>query len=224
MSDPASAAGERWLLAAQTIRGGFAVKVLAAHITWMLGDNDWKRPVWRERAIPPDGKTFETVAFDQYLLLPEREGLDLQSLLTVHKLCEADPKYGAQAIAMLRREIPDYEERIGRDCKVVLDNSPKGSGQGARTDLSAPLYNVKKSGGNRETYLAARLKRDAPDEWRRYMDGDHRSVRAAALSAGIVKPTFTVPGDVDGVARTLRRRFTSTECSRLAALLIGDPE
>ena len=184
MSDTPSLAGERWRLAAETISGGFAVKVLAAHITWMLGDNDWKRPVWRERAIPPDGKTFDTPSFDQYLLRPLREGLALPTLLTVHKLCEADPKHGATAIAMLRREIPGYDARIKEDQKAVQDASREIVDTG-RPPKGTNIVPLTKGGNDR---LAARLKRDAPDEWQDYMAGEHKSVRAAALAAGIVKP------------------------------------
>jgi len=60
MSDPAVIAGSRHRLTSQAVQGGYAVRVLAGHITWMLGDNEWGRPVWRERAVPPDGKTFQT--------------------------------------------------------------------------------------------------------------------------------------------------------------------
>ena len=189
MNDPASMAGERYRLASQTIRSGFAIRVLAAHITWMLGDNDWKRPVWRERRVPPDGKTFDTPTFRDYLLRPAREGLELPSLLTVHKLCEADKDHGAKALAMLEREIPNYDALIEADEKAVQDAAPPPPGQGKRTNLEAPLSIRKKlTGGTNEAYLAARLKRDAPEKWQAYMDGDHKSVRAAALAAGIVKP------------------------------------
>jgi hypothetical protein len=111
MSDPAFIAGERYHLATQTIRGD-GISILTAHITWMLGHHEWHRPVWRDRVVPPDGQTFQTASFDQYLLFPPPEGLGLPSLLLVHKMCEADPLDGVRAIAMLRREIRDYDARV----------------------------------------------------------------------------------------------------------------
>ena len=43
-------------------------------------------------------------------------------------------------------------------------------------------------GGNNTSYLKARLKRDAPKILSRLQAGEFRSVRAAAIEAGIVKP------------------------------------
>jgi hypothetical protein len=120
MSSPEYLAGAEYKRVSAIVSRGFAVGVLAAHITWMLGDNEWQRPIWRERAVPPDGKTFTTRTFDQYLLRPAREGLRMPSLLTVQKLCEADPKHGARAIGMLCQEIPNYDERIKTDRQAVF--------------------------------------------------------------------------------------------------------
>jgi hypothetical protein len=188
MSNPAAIAGERYRLAWQVIQGGDAVGALAGHITWMLGDNDWKRSVWRERAVPPDGKTFQTKTFDQYLLQPAREGLGLPTLLTVHKLCEADPKYGAKAIAMLRAEIGYYDERVKADHRGLLDELPRLPKHGEIGGGHTRADNVNSAeGGNSASYLAARIKRDHREVWAGYMAGEYRSVRAAALAAGIVR-------------------------------------
>lgn len=188
--EPDAAAGSEYQTAAQTIRKGFAIQVMAFHICWMLGDNQWRRPVWRERAVPPDGKHFDTPSFDEYLLRPAREGLHMPSLLAVHKLCEADPKHGAKAIALMRREIAGYDAMIEADEKAVLDAAPKLAEQGGdrRSTEFQGANSTLKRGSTQSAYLAARLKRDAPDEWRAYMDGAHKSVRAAALAAGIAKP------------------------------------
>jgi hypothetical protein len=42
--------------------------------------------------------------------------------------------------------------------------------------------------GTRSSYLAARLKRDAPEIAAAAERGEYRSVRAAARAAGIIKP------------------------------------
>jgi hypothetical protein len=42
--------------------------------------------------------------------------------------------------------------------------------------------------GTSATYLARRLKRDAPEVFSRLEQGEYKSVRAAAIEAGIVKP------------------------------------
>jgi hypothetical protein len=54
-------------------------------------------------------------------------------------------------------------------------------------------------GGNSADYLAARIKRDRPDIAARVEAGEYRSIRAAAIDAGIVKPACPV--------RTAQRAF-----------------
>lgn len=49
--------------------------------------------------------------------------------------------------------------------------------------------------GNNAEYLTRRIARDHPDIHARMKAGAHKSVRAAALDAGIVHPTTTIPTD-----------------------------
>lgn len=51
---------------------------------------------------------------------------------------------------------------------------------------------ISAKGGNSADYLAARIKRDRPDIAARVEAGEFRSMRAAALEAGIVKPPCPV--------------------------------
>ena len=50
-------------------------------------------------------------------------------------------------------------------------------------------------GGNNKERLAAKLKRDHPDIAARVSNGEFKSIRAAALEAGIVKPMRSIPVD-----------------------------
>ena len=70
--------------------------------------------------------------------------------------------------------------------------------------------------GTSAVYLTARLRRDCPDIADRLDAGEFPSVRAAALEAGIVKPSFQCPTDPDKAARRILRHFQG---DRLAALL-----
>ena len=65
-------------------------------------------------------------------------------------------------------------------------------------------------------YLRARLRRDRPDIADRLDAGEFTSVRAAALEAGIVDPTFSCPTDPVKAAIRIRRHFAG---DRLAALI-----
>jgi hypothetical protein len=82
-------------------------------------------------------------------------------------------------------------------------------GQGARTDLK-PRDNITKSKrGTDPTYLAAVLKRDHPDIAAAVARGEYKSIREAALEAGIVKKP-------DPVQATLRAWNGMTEEQRQA--------
>lgn len=68
--------------------------------------------------------------------------------------------------------------------------------------------------GNHPSYLLRRLKRDAPDVAEDYLSGQYKSVRAAAIAAGIVK----VPTPFDSIAKQLPK-LTQDEARRLMELL-----
>lgn len=76
------------------------------------------------------------------------------------------------------------------------------------------------SRGNSADFLTARIARDRPDIHERMKAGEYRSVRQAALEAGIVKPAFTCPADPDAAARTIKRHFDTEQRRRLAELLL----
>lgn len=73
--------------------------------------------------------------------------------------------------------------------------------------------------GDSADYLTARIARDRPDILERMKAGEYKSVRAAALDAGIVQPRISIPTDVDGAARALARKFTVEDLHRLVELL-----
>jgi hypothetical protein len=74
--------------------------------------------------------------------------------------------------------------------------------------------------GNSSDYLTRRLARDRPDLIDRMKAGEFRSVRAAALEAGIVKPSVSFPRDVHAAARALARHFTGDELKTIVELLV----
>jgi len=62
--------------------------------------------------------------------------------------------------------------------------------------------------GNSADYLTARIQRDNPTIYERLRRGEYRSVRAAAIDAGIVKPTvrYSLPSDPEAAGRYLAER------------------
>lgn len=97
--------------------------------------------------------------------------------------------------------------------RMILDSGPPTKEEQANrnqiTDKPIPR-------GTDPGYLTARIARDRPDILERMQAGEFPSVRAAALEAGIVKPTATVRVDDPRVcARALTRRFDRAELMAL---------
>jgi hypothetical protein len=73
--------------------------------------------------------------------------------------------------------------------------------------------------GTSSTYALKRLKRDAPELFAEVVEG-RLSANKAAIRAGFRKPSLTVPLDPEGLARAVRRHFTSEEVQRLIRALM----
>jgi hypothetical protein len=69
--------------------------------------------------------------------------------------------------------------------------------------------------------LTARIARDFPDILERMKEGEFKSVRAAAMEAGIRKPTATIPLDPEGAARLIREHSQGDALATLVRLLTG---
>lgn len=99
-----------------------------------------------------------------------------------------------------------------RPLAVAVGEEQGDTKQGERTDLE-PLSNGKKlqAGGNGSAYLLRRLSRMGGNWLERYEAGEFKSVRAAAIAAGIVK----VPGGLDRLRAAWKK---ATKEERLAFL------
>jgi hypothetical protein len=117
----------------------------------------------------------------------------------------------ATAVAQRAAEMPDDPEKINA-----------GPGPLTKEEKANP-HNIRitEAGyGTNADYLTRRIARDHPDILERMKAGEYRSVRAAALEAGIVSRTQTVRIDnPHSAARTLRRHMTPDNVAVLAELL-----
>lgn len=84
--------------------------------------------------------------------------------------------------------------------------------------------NISLKHGTQAAYLQARLRRDAPEVADALERGEHRSVRAAAIEAGIIKPVPTVRlvADMAVVAGKLCQYLTQQQRIQLIDLLAPD--
>ena len=142
----------------------------------------------------------------------------------IHHGLEIDPElveWARIGLSVIGKEKPiglDVAVDAGRNAAETLakarDDAPKrgevGRGRGSRSDNIKP-----NKGGTDTSYLAARLKRDHPEIAARVANGEFKSIRAAALEAGIVKPMRSIPVDTPEAAiRALLRVFTVTDLAQ----------
>lgn len=118
---------------------------------------------------------------DGYKSLADRHGRPFD---TFAAFCKAAPPYG------LGRN-PDVIDRIRTETRVMTTGAwleeieVRELKQGKRTDLTHGTSSAKLNSSDGRNYLASRLKQDHPDIFERL--SEFRSVRAAAIEAGIVK-------------------------------------
>ena len=179
--------------------GGDSLWLLALHIKQMVnGTDEYPGPLWQVRELEPDGRIVELERFSDYLFLPPREGLGIPGFLFLDNVMQAS-KSGPEALTILRREIPDYDEQLDKDkrkhgvAKGRATDLPIKGGDFKSEEYKSKLHcnldtQIKLSNkGNSQDYLLARLARDHPEILDGYERGDYPSVRQAAIAAGIVK-------------------------------------
>lgn len=188
---PEEIAGELYSETSKSLRSGsHGMQMLALHIPYALGNNPNKYIAWRKRVLPPDGKVVELTRFEDYLLKPVREGLGLPSLRFINGAMKLMGKDGEPALAALRQEIPNWDERIERESANDLASQRKTIKRG-RPSLSDNTNNVsvKSDGvrrtqhGNSRAYTLSRLDRERPDLFELVVQGE-MSANAAAIEAG----------------------------------------
>ena len=113
-------------------------------------------------------------------------------------------KNGSDALTCLRKSIPGWDSRIEKDqFKQTVKEAPVLAGHGGdhtSEESKATLSNNVAKQGTSAEYLTARLKRDAPEIAARLERGEFKSVRAAAIEAGIV----IIPSGLDTATGMLR--------------------
>lgn len=87
-----------------------------------------------------------------------------------------------------RRRVQDAAKKAAQEPRLP-DNGEIGNGR------PSSCNEITATRGVSTKYLSRRIARDRPDILDRMKAGEFRSVRAAALAAGIVKPSFQCPAD-----------------------------
>jgi len=138
-------------------------------------------------------------------------GADGEPFASFEAFCQAPMPFGlGYDLAVIERIIEERKSAEARAERAVplAEHGEAGRGRN-RVD------NVNSTGGNDPNYLTARIARDRPDILDRMKAGEYRSVRAAALEAGIVKERWSAPTDPVALARAIRRRLAPAEVDAL---------
>jgi hypothetical protein len=154
--------------------------------------------------------------------------LRLVSLLDEHKGWSALRDRNGDPFASLEHFVTEPEpfglgyddQRVrvvmqAQDARPLAANGEIGNSRSNNDKTYSPATH-----GTNSAYLTARIARDRPDVLARMQAGEFRSVRAAAIEAGIITPTprLNLPADIPGLARALCRRLSTDD---LAALIVA---
>jgi hypothetical protein len=101
--------------------------------------------------------------------------------------------------------------------KLLDDRGPATKEEQA----SIPSERRNTSYGETTNYLTARIARDRPDILERMKAGEFPSVRKAALEAGFVRPTITLPLDPDAAVRLIVKHFKGEALEALVRGLVN---
>jgi hypothetical protein len=139
------------------------VQILPAKIETFI-----ERRTWEGVNNGVSGEPFQSFYECATTRIPHGLGFDGEcKRLTYQEVVRYCELQRSDVAAMMRNEVPELAGHGGIRGQVDNVNLPKG--------------------GNDPTYLVRRMKRDAPEIAQALAGGEFRSVRAAAIAAGIVK-------------------------------------
>jgi hypothetical protein len=154
---------------------------------------------WRRFACPQTWEEYEygEADFEKFVRARYPAGLTVDDgVAGLIRICEATKSEDAEVCLRLIRGLIPAEAPHGgkREKQVDTVNLPKG--------------------GNSETYLLRRLKRDQPELAARVVAGEI-SAHRAAIEAGICERTVQVPPTVEGFIRAIEKHLTAEQKSML---------
>ena len=127
--------------------------------------------LWATR-LDKSGKPF--ASFEAFVTARLWHGLEIKDMGT---------------LLMYLKESPDVVRIVQGEVPLMPTNSESkvGNQNAVKNDGNNITVVSERTRGTDLTYLLARMKRDAPEVAQDYLDGKHKSIRAAAIVAGIIK-------------------------------------
>ncbi len=175
---------------------------------------------WAEIDLPCDCRLMKQV-YDEAPVFAEAMGYESgDQFMTDYLSLDLDLVH--RVIGWLEQEQPTEASPLQLALQPHGGDRRSEEARQARED-QADLISLKHGTG--AAYIRARLERDAPDVAAALARGEHRSARAAAIAAGIIKPvpTIRLVDDVAKVASALRRHLSPEQISSLMEALASTP-
>lgn len=171
---------------------------------------------WAEIDLPCDCRLMKQV-YDEAPVFAEAMGYKSgDQFITDYLSLDLDLVH--RVIGWLEQEQP--QEAVTLQLALDSHGGDRRSEEARKVRENQPTAGSLKYGGNPD-YLRARLERDAPDVAEALARGEHRSARAAAIAAGILKPVPVVRlvADPARVAASIKRHLTDDQIQQLIAAL-----
>lgn len=191
------------------------------------------RELWAKSQLPFDCRLLRQVAADAPLMAPEL-GYDSPELFLRQEL-QLDPDLVNRVVGWLEQEQPveavtlEQADRASRaEAHAATANTLTGTfaqaGRPSADNCDNVTVRSAGDGGNSAAYLAARLKKEGREDLLEQVGPDkpYRSIRAAAIEAGIIKPvpTIRLVSDISVIAAKLCQHLTSEQRHALAEALL----
>lgn len=141
------------------------------------------RELWAKSQLPFDCRLLKQVAADAPLMAPELGYDSVESFLKQE--LQLDPDLVNRVVGWLEQEQPTEAVSL-EEVEAAIGKHGGDRRSPQATQDQADIISLKH--GTQAAYLQARLRRDAPDIADALERGEHRSVRAAAIEAGIITP------------------------------------
>lgn len=189
-----------------------------------LPRDQWKdlaivRELWAKSQLPFDCRLLRQVAADAPLMAPEL-GYDSPEAFMREEL-ELDPELVVRVVGWLDKEQPTDPVPLEQANRLSSHGGDRRSEQAQKARGDQASDRSMKYGEN-AAYIRARLERDHPEVAAALDRGEHRSARAAAIAAGIIKPvpTIRLVDDMGVIAQKLCQHLTSEQRIALAEALL----